>query len=276
MPHADPEIRREYMRSWRQKNAGKMREYNRAYAIENKETIRKNHKDWEAKTPHLVRASYEKEYARHREKILAKNRAYNNSHKERRREVAREYKKTSPVHKAWVEKTRDERNAKNRERRRRLPTWKNYLEANREKINELNRKWRESPKGRAYFERTRASRAAYMLARYHLYRDFYREYQAEFNVKSPRRISIYRKWEACGQLCYICGEHLPFEDIEVEHVIPKAKGGTNDISNLMPAHRRCNCLKLDKLDYPIRRPDLIEACSHIQSVPRKIRLKKAA
>lgn len=39
-----------------------------------------------------------------------------------------------------------------------------------------------------------------------------------------------------------------------EHVLPVSAGGTNDISNLVPACQPCNVRKLDRLDFPAPRP----------------------
>jgi 5-methylcytosine-specific restriction endonuclease McrA len=60
-----------------------------------------------------------------------------------------------------------------------------------------------------------------------------------------------------GTNCGICGL---FVDVtldraagpdcpSVDHVIPRARGGSNDPANLQLAHLRCNMLKSDHLDY---------------------------
>jgi len=43
--------------------------------------------------------------------------------------------------------------------------------------------------------------------------------------------------------CYICGEPIWQGDYEIDHINPLSKGGTNHISNLMPAHKSCNRIK---------------------------------
>jgi 5-methylcytosine-specific restriction endonuclease McrA len=45
--------------------------------------------------------------------------------------------------------------------------------------------------------------------------------------------------------CLICGGPLRFEALTgagatIEHILPRSLGGTNDLSNLGIAHRRCN------------------------------------
>lgn len=49
--------------------------------------------------------------------------------------------------------------------------------------------------------------------------------------------------------CAYCGEWLdPFSSWTVDHVIPKASGGTDDIDNLVAACKPCNCAKKDMSD----------------------------
>jgi 5-methylcytosine-specific restriction endonuclease McrA len=44
-----------------------------------------------------------------------------------------------------------------------------------------------------------------------------------------------------GADCHLCGERLGLADeIDVDHVVPVAAGGTDDISNLRLAHASCN------------------------------------
>lgn len=53
-----------------------------------------------------------------------------------------------------------------------------------------------------------------------------------------------------GPVCGICGEHLDpiHENFHVDHIVPAAHGGTNDLSNLQLAHPACNIRKKDKWD----------------------------
>lgn len=47
-----------------------------------------------------------------------------------------------------------------------------------------------------------------------------------------------------GFTCSLCGEPMPdVSDIEVDHVIPVSKGGSDDPENLKLAHSRCNLKK---------------------------------
>jgi 5-methylcytosine-specific restriction endonuclease McrA len=55
-------------------------------------------------------------------------------------------------------------------------------------------------------------------------------------------------WVKTGGLCFYCGcELLPFgqekNSFSIDHVIPLAKGGSNEIDNLVPSCRVCNSKK---------------------------------
>ena len=42
-----------------------------------------------------------------------------------------------------------------------------------------------------------------------------------------------------GRTCHLCGMYIRGQ-VSVDHIIPRSKGGTDDIANLRPAHPRCN------------------------------------
>lgn len=56
---------------------------------------------------------------------------------------------------------------------------------------------------------------------------------------SMRKI-VYAKDHGC---CYICGKMVNPDSFEVEHKVPVAKGGTNDLDNLYVACHICNTMK---------------------------------
>ena len=60
------------------------------------------------------------------------------------------------------------------------------------------------------------------------------------------REHVYNK---CNGHCAYCGCELPFEKMQVDHIISVEHGGTNDMDNLLPACRSCNhykhCSSLD-------------------------------
>lgn len=47
-----------------------------------------------------------------------------------------------------------------------------------------------------------------------------------------------------GDKCYLCKQAAdPDDPLEIEHVKPRAAGGTDDMNNLALAHRSCNRTK---------------------------------
>ena len=84
-------------------------------------------------------------------------------------------------------------------------------------------------------------------------------HKTETMSKRPRRSQAKRKRETigdklrfevfskCGFRCYHCGRS-PKEDkikLEIDHLVPHSKGGSDDIENLVTACRRCNSGKSD-------------------------------
>ena len=48
-------------------------------------------------------------------------------------------------------------------------------------------------------------------------------------------------------LCSICNRHFTLQDgFTIDHIVPKSKGGTNDINNLHLVHAQCNNAKDSK------------------------------
>lgn len=61
---------------------------------------------------------------------------------------------------------------------------------------------------------------------------------------SGERLLVYNKNKG---KCAICGNFVPFDNFTVDHIIPLAKGGTNEIANLQCACDMCNRIKQDIL-----------------------------
>lgn len=51
----------------------------------------------------------------------------------------------------------------------------------------------------------------------------------------------------CVPECYLCGQRLDYlhDDINIDHITPKSKGGTNNFYNLALTHKSCNTAKGD-------------------------------
>ena len=68
--------------------------------------------------------------------------------------------------------------------------------------------------------------------------------KARKSFTAQERAAVYNKTEGH---CAICGEFVPYTDFTVDHIIPLAKGGNNDLSNLQCACSVCNRIKQDIL-----------------------------
>jgi 5-methylcytosine-specific restriction endonuclease McrA len=53
--------------------------------------------------------------------------------------------------------------------------------------------------------------------------------------------------------CQSCGQTDLETNLTIDHIIPLARGGQNDISNLQTLCCKCNQRKTDKIDYRFRR-----------------------
>ncbi|MGB6294665.1 MAG: HNH endonuclease [Rivularia sp. (in: cyanobacteria)] len=53
--------------------------------------------------------------------------------------------------------------------------------------------------------------------------------------------------------CQSCGKQYGETSLTIDHIIPLARGGSNDISNLQTLCFTCNRKKTDKLDNRFRR-----------------------
>lgn len=71
--------------------------------------------------------------------------------------------------------------------------------------------------------------------------------QKRWRVGSAKKRKLYANLrERHGDACHWCGKPMCFEDRDgplaatIEHLIPRADGGSNKQFNLRLAHRRCN------------------------------------
>ena len=54
------------------------------------------------------------------------------------------------------------------------------------------------------------------------------------------RQKVYEKYNGH---CAYCGKAITIKDMQVDHILPKRNGGTDDIDNLNPSCRLCNHYK---------------------------------
>jgi hypothetical protein len=56
-------------------------------------------------------------------------------------------------------------------------------------------------------------------------------------------------WQRDDERCGICGLHVPWDDLHIDHIYPWSKGGSNEPPNLQAAHSSCNERKGDRTDW---------------------------
>ena len=56
--------------------------------------------------------------------------------------------------------------------------------------------------------------------------------------------TIKQKLFSKTKVCALCGDAIKlYEDSNVDHILPKSKGGTNILANLQIVHKQCNTIK---------------------------------
>lgn len=77
--------------------------------------------------------------------------------------------------------------------------------------------------------------------------------------------SLRRKYEANDLPCAYCGLPIDFNapstdplSFSVDHVIPFAAGGSDQMENLVGAHRACNRAKSDHLALPVGKEENVK------------------
>lgn len=56
-----------------------------------------------------------------------------------------------------------------------------------------------------------------------------------------------RLLEANNYICALCGEPTTLKESNIDHIIPKSKGGSDSIENLQATHKVCNFKKGNKI-----------------------------
>ena len=58
----------------------------------------------------------------------------------------------------------------------------------------------------------------------------------------PNKENIYKQLNG---RCAYCGKGMTLKDATRDHVVPKSKGGGNNVKNLLPTCKKCNQMKGD-------------------------------
>lgn len=71
----------------------------------------------------------------------------------------------------------------------------------------------------------------------------------EYNGRASREVRFSRRniFERDGNRCQYCGRHLPREDLTLDHVVPRSRGGASTWENVVVACLKCNDRKANRL-----------------------------
>lgn len=59
-------------------------------------------------------------------------------------------------------------------------------------------------------------------------------------MTATKKLKVYQKY---GGRCAYCGQRIELKEMQVDHIKPKADGGTDELENLNPACALCNHYK---------------------------------
>lgn len=77
--------------------------------------------------------------------------------------------------------------------------------------------------------------------------------------KSYKMSEVYKKWmrdEKPSRICYLCGKHIPYQELSIDHLIPQTvcfqldmPGLVFDTRNMRLTHKVCNAKKRNEIKY---------------------------
>lgn len=178
-----------------------------AYYRANKERILERNRKWARENPEKAAAGARRRRQANPQAARDATARWRRRHPERARELDAKYA------------------AKSKERYRR------WAVENRDKVNAAAEKWRNDPANKEKIRLAAKKRRALVKS-------------ADVREISPR--DWLRLLDRCRFACFYCGES-PDEQLTVDHVVPLSRGGRHSIGNIVPACKRCNSSKHDRL-----------------------------
>lgn len=197
---------------FRQKEHGRQKTYYQEHIQEKREKGKEYSRQYRKENPEKIAALNQKNYWKDPEARREVSRQYRKNHPEWRRETHRKWREAHP---GYYAESSSKYYYQNREQRREL-------------LNARNRDYSKLPK---YRENKRKNLVAYRARLAHA--------PGEWTVEQFKALCDELDW-----CCYYCGEQV--EKMTVDHAIPLSRGGSNDITNIIPACGPCNYSKQDK------------------------------
>lgn len=209
---------REYAKNWRRKHLEHLREYQREWKarwrIKNRAHERELQRRWRKRNPGKVRAQNEEWYSR-------RGKTWYQENKGKRRQQAKQAYRRERKNKLDQQRSRRRRyHWKNRERINAKVKEKRIANPERFRASDRARYWRNPEKRRHQSRVARAKRTGSFC------------YLSLEDWKNLLRRFQFR--------CFYCSVKLTKKNRSLDHKVPLVRGGTNDISNLVPSCLRCN------------------------------------
>jgi len=227
MPYKNKKEQEQYFKEYYQKNKDKILLKNKIYRKNNRKKILSQKKEYWLKNKNNIIECAKIYYEKNKEHILKQCKGYRENNKEHYSEYNKKYR------------------IKNKERiKERLEKNKKYIFGYMKKWRKYNRNnlmvyakiynksWRRTEKGKACIQRGSNKRRA-------------RERDIINTLTAKEWIDILKQYKF---RCAYCGKEFNlFDRPERDHIIPVSKGGNNIKENVVPACRRCNARKSDKI-----------------------------
>jgi 5-methylcytosine-specific restriction endonuclease McrA len=193
-------------------------------------------------------------YNINRDKITIRNKKWASAHKDKMNDIKRKWAINNPEK---IKESKKKWYVANREKS--LDYIKNYHKEHPEKCREAVHKYNIANK-----EKIKEREKKYRLANPERVKENYRKYRKAhiFRVREEKRNRSMRERNAPGDgitdiqekqlyeeynyICAYCNKIKSVSELTIDHIIPLNKGGSHDISNVVPACKSCNCSKQDK------------------------------
>jgi 5-methylcytosine-specific restriction endonuclease McrA len=67
--------------------------------------------------------------------------------------------------------------------------------------------------------------------------------QARRRAQAKGHVDRFRVWLLSLGTCGLCGKHVAYEDMHLDHIVPLVEGGEHTYENAQASHGRCNTSK---------------------------------
>jgi 5-methylcytosine-specific restriction endonuclease McrA len=80
-----------------------------------------------------------------------------------------------------------------------------------------------------------------------------------------------RKRLARTRVCAICGKGLNPDEVSLDHIVPRSRGGVSEAWNLRPAHGKCNWDRGNRMEdsAEVRNATLLHLAFGLRGTPRR-------